>query len=53
MIRSISNALKRGDHVTLSGFGTFTSAKREMDATRRRVLRSRSNLNVSQSSALA
>jgi DNA-binding protein HU-beta len=29
MIRSISNALKRGDHVTLSGFGTFTVYQRK------------------------
>lgn len=29
MIRSISNALKRGAHVTLSGFGSFTVYERK------------------------
>ena len=29
MVRSIGNALKRGDHVTLSGFGSFTVYQRK------------------------
>jgi DNA-binding protein HU-beta len=29
MIRNISNALKHGDHVTLSGFGSFTVYERK------------------------
>jgi DNA-binding protein HU-beta len=29
MIKNISNALKRGDHVTLSGFGSFTVYQRQ------------------------
>jgi DNA-binding protein HU-beta len=28
-IAAITNALKRGDHVTLSGFGTFITYKRQ------------------------
>lgn len=29
MVRSISNGLKRGDHVTLSGFGSFSVYQRK------------------------
>jgi DNA-binding protein HU-beta len=29
MVRCVSNALKRGDHVTLSGFGSFTVYQRK------------------------
>ncbi len=30
IIASITSALKRGDHVTLSGFGSFTTYKRKV-----------------------